>query len=130
MNETAGSGQPAKFDREALGRAARSIQHPLARALLLLTFTTGLVDAVSYRAGGGLRQAQRERRWGYQAGDDPRVASGAQGPSEWRQAAGRVGLGWRCTALTPRLAVDEPMTLPWSIRCRRRLLTQNSDDSR
>src|SRR4030081_1441319 len=28
--------------------AARSIQHPLARALLVLTFTTGLVDAVSY----------------------------------------------------------------------------------
>src|SRR6476469_4023965 len=48
MNETAASGQPAKFDREALGRAARSIQHPLARALLVLTFTTGLVDAVSY----------------------------------------------------------------------------------
>src|SRR6476469_2310474 len=48
MNETAASGQPAKFDREALGRAARSIQHPLARALLALTFSTGLVDAVSY----------------------------------------------------------------------------------
>jgi uncharacterized membrane protein YoaK (UPF0700 family) len=31
-----------------LSRAARSIQHPLARALLVLTFTTGLVDAVSY----------------------------------------------------------------------------------
>jgi uncharacterized membrane protein YoaK (UPF0700 family) len=29
-------------------RAARSIQHPLTRALLVLTFTTGLVDAVSY----------------------------------------------------------------------------------
>jgi uncharacterized membrane protein YoaK (UPF0700 family) len=29
-------------------RAARSIRHPLARALLALTFTTGLVDAVSY----------------------------------------------------------------------------------
>jgi uncharacterized membrane protein YoaK (UPF0700 family) len=29
-------------------RAARSIQHPLARALLVLTFTTGIVDAVSY----------------------------------------------------------------------------------
>ena len=30
------------------GRAAGSIRHPLARALLVLTFTTGLVDAVSY----------------------------------------------------------------------------------
>lgn len=29
-------------------RAAQSINHPLARALLVLTFTTGLVDAVSY----------------------------------------------------------------------------------
>src|SRR5271155_3131373 len=29
-------------------RAARSINHPLARTLLALTFTTGLVDATSY----------------------------------------------------------------------------------
>jgi uncharacterized membrane protein YoaK (UPF0700 family) len=29
-------------------RAAASIRHPLTRALLVLTFTTGLVDAVSY----------------------------------------------------------------------------------
>jgi uncharacterized membrane protein YoaK (UPF0700 family) len=36
-------------DREPIGRrAARSIRHPLARALLVLTFSTGLVDAVSY----------------------------------------------------------------------------------
>src|SRR2546423_10298345 len=48
MSETATSVQPARFDQEALGRAARSIQHPLARALLVLTFTTGLVDAASY----------------------------------------------------------------------------------
>src|SRR3954467_8484538 len=34
---------------EAVGAgAARSIRHPLAQALLALTFTTGLVDAVSY----------------------------------------------------------------------------------
>jgi uncharacterized membrane protein YoaK (UPF0700 family) len=32
--------------REPIG--ARSIRHPLARALLVLTFSTGLVDAVSY----------------------------------------------------------------------------------
>jgi Protein of unknown function (DUF1275) len=38
----------AKLDREWLARAPRSIRHPLARALLVLTFTTGLVDAVSY----------------------------------------------------------------------------------
>jgi uncharacterized membrane protein YoaK (UPF0700 family) len=35
--------------REPLAaRAARSVRHPLARALLVLTFSTGLVDAVSY----------------------------------------------------------------------------------
>src|SRR5436305_5162159 len=48
MRETAASAQPARFVHETLARAARSIQHPLARALLVLTFTTGLVDAVSY----------------------------------------------------------------------------------
>src|SRR6059058_4758759 len=48
MSETAASAQPARFDQEALGRAARSIQHPLSRALLVLTFSTGIVDAVSY----------------------------------------------------------------------------------
>jgi uncharacterized membrane protein YoaK (UPF0700 family) len=36
------------FDDESLRRGARSVRHPLARALLVLTFTTGLVDAVSY----------------------------------------------------------------------------------
>jgi uncharacterized membrane protein YoaK (UPF0700 family) len=41
--------QPVMPDHEALRhRAARSIQHPLARMLLMLTFTTGLVDAVSF----------------------------------------------------------------------------------
>ncbi|MDX6641084.1 MAG: hypothetical protein QOF12_2095, partial [Solirubrobacteraceae bacterium] len=29
-------------------RATGSVRHPLARALLVLTFSTGLVDAVSY----------------------------------------------------------------------------------
>src|SRR5712671_5503314 len=49
MSEKAASaGAPPQFDPEARRRAARSIQHPLARALLVLTFTTGLVDAVSY----------------------------------------------------------------------------------
>src|SRR5436309_13043460 len=48
MSETAASAQPARFDPEALRRAARSIQHPLARALLVLIFTTGVVDAVSH----------------------------------------------------------------------------------
>jgi uncharacterized membrane protein YoaK (UPF0700 family) len=42
------STRPARFDQESLKLAARSVQHPLARALLVLTFTTGLVDAVSY----------------------------------------------------------------------------------
>jgi len=47
MSETTSAAQP-RFDPEALRRAARGIQHPLARALLVLTFTTGVVDAVSY----------------------------------------------------------------------------------
>jgi uncharacterized membrane protein YoaK (UPF0700 family) len=47
MSETSTAAQP-RFDQEQLRRAARSIQHPLTRALLVLTFTTGLVDAVSY----------------------------------------------------------------------------------
>jgi uncharacterized membrane protein YoaK (UPF0700 family) len=36
-------------DHESLSqRAGRSIKHPLTRTLLVLTFTTGLVDATSY----------------------------------------------------------------------------------
>jgi uncharacterized membrane protein YoaK (UPF0700 family) len=48
MSDTATSAQPSTFNPAWLKRAADSIQHPLARALLVLTFTTGLVDAVSY----------------------------------------------------------------------------------
>jgi len=41
--------EPVMLDYEALRHgAARSVRHPLARMLLLLTFTTGLVDAVSF----------------------------------------------------------------------------------
>ena len=40
------------FDEEALRSGAASIRHPITRALLALTFTTGLVDAVSYLALG------------------------------------------------------------------------------
>jgi uncharacterized membrane protein YoaK (UPF0700 family) len=47
MSETSTAAQP-RFDPEPLRRAARSIRHPLTRVLLVLTFTTGLVDAVSY----------------------------------------------------------------------------------
>jgi uncharacterized membrane protein YoaK (UPF0700 family) len=39
---------PGKFDQASRARAAASVNHPLTRALLVLTFTTGLVDAVSY----------------------------------------------------------------------------------
>lgn len=41
-----------RFDEEALKRGAASVRHPLTRALLALTFTTGLIDAVSYLALG------------------------------------------------------------------------------
>jgi uncharacterized membrane protein YoaK (UPF0700 family) len=50
------SGRPPRrrgFDLGALRReAAASFRHPLARTLLLLTFTAGLIDAVSYLALG------------------------------------------------------------------------------
>ena len=40
---------PGGAQHESLGqRASRSINHPLSRTLLVLTFTTGLVDAASY----------------------------------------------------------------------------------
>jgi uncharacterized membrane protein YoaK (UPF0700 family) len=39
---------PASFDERWVKRAAGSVNHPLTRALLVLTFTTGLVDSVSY----------------------------------------------------------------------------------
>jgi uncharacterized membrane protein YoaK (UPF0700 family) len=52
MNSMAGSPGVPHFDEAALKRGAGSLRHPLTRALLALTFTTGLVDAVSYLALG------------------------------------------------------------------------------
>ena len=48
MSVSAGSATATPFDEEALRRGVGSVGHPLAQALLALTFTTGLVDAVSY----------------------------------------------------------------------------------
>lgn len=48
MNVLTGSATAARSGDEALRRAATSVRHPLTRALLALTFTAGLVDAVSY----------------------------------------------------------------------------------
>jgi uncharacterized membrane protein YoaK (UPF0700 family) len=50
----AGVGRPhtTPFDEDALKRGVASVKHPLTQALLVLTFTTGLVDAVSYLALG------------------------------------------------------------------------------
>jgi uncharacterized membrane protein YoaK (UPF0700 family) len=48
MSVAASSASPGQFSEEALKRGVGSVRHPLARALLVLTFTTGLVDAVSY----------------------------------------------------------------------------------
>jgi uncharacterized membrane protein YoaK (UPF0700 family) len=48
MSARTTSAGPGELDREWLARAASSIRHPLTRALLVLTFTTGLVDAVSF----------------------------------------------------------------------------------
>src|SRR3954463_10168439 len=52
MSEMTHSVQPARFDQESLKRAALSVQHPLTRTLLVLAFSTGLVDAVSYLGRG------------------------------------------------------------------------------
>ena len=41
-----------RFDEGAVRRGATSLRHPLARALIALTFTTGLIDGVSYLALG------------------------------------------------------------------------------
>jgi uncharacterized membrane protein YoaK (UPF0700 family) len=49
MSDNPAPAQPVTIDTQALTkRAARSIRHPLTRTLLVLTFTTGLVDAASY----------------------------------------------------------------------------------
>src|SRR5437588_9386302 len=48
MNALADSSKPGHVNDDALMRVAASLRHPLTRALLVLTFTTGLVDAVSY----------------------------------------------------------------------------------
>jgi uncharacterized membrane protein YoaK (UPF0700 family) len=52
MSTIAGSAGAVHFNEEALKRGVTSVRHPLSRALLALTFTTGLVDAVSYLALG------------------------------------------------------------------------------
>ena len=54
----------AELDREWVKSAAASLRHPLTRALLVLTLTTGLVDAVELpRTRPGLhRQHDREHR--------------------------------------------------------------------
>ena len=53
MNGVAGSPgaappNAAGFDEAALMRGVASVKHPLTQALLVLTFTTGLVDSASY----------------------------------------------------------------------------------
>lgn len=48
MNAVGGSSTAHPFDEDELRRGISSVRHPLTRALLVLTFTTGLVDGVSY----------------------------------------------------------------------------------
>jgi len=52
MSSAAASATAVGFNEQALKRGVESVKHPLTRALLVLTFTTGLVDAVSYLALG------------------------------------------------------------------------------
>jgi uncharacterized membrane protein YoaK (UPF0700 family) len=49
MSASDAAAQPAVPAHDSLGqRAGDSIRHPLTRTLLVLTFTTGIIDAVSY----------------------------------------------------------------------------------
>jgi uncharacterized membrane protein YoaK (UPF0700 family) len=48
MSDIARSARSRGVDQGWVKRAADTIHHPLARALLVLTFTAGMVDAVSY----------------------------------------------------------------------------------
>ena len=48
MSEMTAADRPGRLEPELLPAAAVSLGNPLVRALLALTFTTGLVDAVSY----------------------------------------------------------------------------------
>jgi uncharacterized membrane protein YoaK (UPF0700 family) len=48
MQGVADTSHAPHFDERALMRGVASVRHPLTRALLVLTFTTGLVDSVSY----------------------------------------------------------------------------------
>ena len=52
MSTIEGSSGPVYFNEEALKRGVASVTHPLTRALLAVTFSTGLVDAVSDLALG------------------------------------------------------------------------------
>jgi uncharacterized membrane protein YoaK (UPF0700 family) len=52
MSTIAGSAGAVHFNEEARKRGVASVRHPLSRALLALTFTTGIVDAVSNLALG------------------------------------------------------------------------------
>jgi len=48
MSETTAVARPGPLEPESLTAAAVSVRHPLVRALVVLTFTTGLLDASSY----------------------------------------------------------------------------------
>jgi uncharacterized membrane protein YoaK (UPF0700 family) len=48
MSNSASLPGSGEFEQDWLKSAAASLRHPLTRALLVLTLTTGLVDAVSY----------------------------------------------------------------------------------
>jgi hypothetical protein len=48
MSDVNASERSARCDKEWIRGASQTIRHPLTRALLVLTFSTGLVDSVSY----------------------------------------------------------------------------------
>jgi len=73
-----------------------SLRHPLTRTLLVLTLTTGVIDAACYLGLGRVFAAQHDRERGAARVRDRRVDGAAGGGSADSQLAGGSGNGnWR-----------------------------------
>jgi uncharacterized membrane protein YoaK (UPF0700 family) len=86
MSETTAVDQPGALGPDLLTTAAVSLTDPLVRALLALTFTTGLVDATSYLGLGHVFTAN-------QTGNIVLLAAGIAGSGNLSVVAPLVSLG-------------------------------------
>jgi uncharacterized membrane protein YoaK (UPF0700 family) len=86
MSETTAVALPRPLEPESLTAAAVSVRHPLVRALVVLTFTTGLVDASSYLGLGHVFAAN-------QTGNVVLLALGISGSGNLPVVAPLVSLG-------------------------------------